>query len=236
MVSGRIYPHFCMMARALEEVGERWSLLIVRDLLLGPRRFTDLAHSLGGITPTRLTDRLRSLESAGIVVREPAESGREVWYRLTAAGQDLAPVLDELALWGVQHAFDPPERGEPVHPDHVMQATRVWLERYGQPPSAATSWVWDFPGVYSYTLEYGRGQWTLARGGAEGAAVTVSSTAETWARFLTRPDKRRLPGGDIQLTARAVAAKAFARAFGAKLDSASVRRPAGRSQDRARRG
>jgi DNA-binding HxlR family transcriptional regulator len=235
MVSGRIYPHFCMMARALEDVGERWSLLIVRDLLLGPRRFTDLAQSLGGITPTRLTGRLRSLESAGIVAREPAQSGREVWYRLTAAGQDLAPVLDELALWGVRHAFDPPQQGEAVHPDHVMQATRVWLERYGQPPSAATSWVWEFPGDYSYTLQHTRGRWTLARG-QERAAVTVTATPETWARFLTQPDKRRLRGGDIQLTAKPAAAKTFARAFGAKLDSASVQPPAGRSQDRARRG
>src|SRR6266508_1532647 len=101
LFSGRIYHNFCMMARDLEDVGERWSLLIVRDLLLGPRRFTDIEQSLGGITPTRLTDRLRSLESAGIVVREPAPSGREVWYRLTDVGRDLAPVLDELALWGV---------------------------------------------------------------------------------------------------------------------------------------
>jgi DNA-binding transcriptional ArsR family regulator len=66
----RIYRHSCMMARALEAVGERWSLLIVRDLLLGPRRFTDLARSLSEITPTRLTGRLRQLEAAGLVERD----------------------------------------------------------------------------------------------------------------------------------------------------------------------
>src|SRR5262245_57943206 len=98
MSSGNVYPHTCVAARALEEVGERWSLLVVRDLLLGPRRFTDLARSLGGITPTRLTARLRSLEAAGIVVRAPPTAGREVWYRLTEAGRDLAPVLRALAL------------------------------------------------------------------------------------------------------------------------------------------
>lgn len=218
-----------MMARALEEVGERWSLLIVRDLLLGPRRFTDLAQSLAGITPTRLTARLRSLESAGIVVREPAQSGREVWYRLTEAGQDLGPVLEELALWGVQHAFEPPAGGEPVHPDHVMQATRVWLERYGQRPSGAATWVWRFPGGYDYTLQSSGARWSLARGGAERAAVNVIATPEAWARFLTESGERRLRGDDIQLVAKPAAAKAFARAFGAKLDSDSLRPPARRS-------
>jgi DNA-binding HxlR family transcriptional regulator len=63
----RIYRHFCMTARALEVIGDRWSLLIVRDLLLGPRRFTDLVRVLNPITPTRLTDRLRRLEAAEVV-------------------------------------------------------------------------------------------------------------------------------------------------------------------------
>jgi DNA-binding HxlR family transcriptional regulator len=202
-------------------------LLIVRDLLLGPRRFTDLTQSLGGITPTRLTARLRRLEAAGIVAREPAPAGREVWYRLTAAGQDLAPVLDEPALWGVQHAFEPPVRGEPVPPDHVMQATRGWLERYGQRPARATSWVWQFPGDYTYTLSHRAGRFTLARGQDEGAAVTVRATPAAWASFLTKSDKRRLPGADIQLEAKPAAAKAFAEGFGAKLGSASIRPPAG---------
>ena len=71
----RIYRHFCMTARALEVVGERWSLLIVRDLLLGPRRFTDLARTLNPITPTRLTDRLRLLETASVIERAPAGAG-----------------------------------------------------------------------------------------------------------------------------------------------------------------
>ena len=111
----RIYRHFCMGARALEVVGERWSLLIVRDLLPGPRRFTDLVRSLDPITPTRLTDRLRRLEAAGVLERQPAESGNEVWYRLTDAGRDLGPAIDELAFWGIEHAREPPRADEPVH-------------------------------------------------------------------------------------------------------------------------
>src|SRR5512133_533684 len=109
MDSVRIYRHFCMMARALEVVGERWSLLVVRDLLLGPQRFTDLARSLPDITPTRLTSRLRQLEAAGVVEREPPSGGREVWYRLTDAGLDLAPVVDALTYWGIGHALESPQ-------------------------------------------------------------------------------------------------------------------------------
>ena len=105
-----IYRHFCMGARTLEVVGERWSLLIVRDLQLGPRRFTDLVRGLDEITPTRLTGRLRQLEAAGIVTRESPEVGREVWYRLTGPGRDLEPVIDALTLWGIEHARQPRAR------------------------------------------------------------------------------------------------------------------------------
>jgi DNA-binding HxlR family transcriptional regulator len=221
MDSGGTYPHFCMVARALEEVGERWSLLVVRDLLLGPRRFTDLARSLGGITPTRLTDRLRSLEAAGIVLREPPASGREVWYSLTEAGRDLGPAVDALALWGLKHRSEPPREGEPTHPEHLMLATRVWLERHGTPPTKAVSWTWRFPGEEHYTVRFDGASWTLARGQAKDAAVVVGATPVAWARFLGVPtDARRLPGDDIQLDAPASATRQFAKAFAAKLGTA----------------
>jgi DNA-binding HxlR family transcriptional regulator len=221
MDSDRIYRHFCMMARALDEVGERWSLLIVRDLLLGPRRFTDLTTSLGGITPTRLTDRLRSLDAAGIVVREPATVGREVWYRLTEAGGDLGTVVEALALWGLEHRFEPPRSGEPVHPDHVMLATRVWLTRRGARAAAPVAWVWRFSADQDYTVRFGADTWELSRGQMEPATVTVVATPEAWARFLTAgPEARQLPRDDIQLVGAPAATEALAQAFDADLDSA----------------
>jgi DNA-binding HxlR family transcriptional regulator len=69
----RTYGHFCAVARALERVGERWNLLVIRDLITGPKRFTDLMDRLGGITPKTLSQRLSELEDAGIVIadREP---------------------------------------------------------------------------------------------------------------------------------------------------------------------
>jgi DNA-binding HxlR family transcriptional regulator len=221
--SARIYRHFCMMARALEAVGERWSLLIVRDLLLGPRRFTDLARGLDEITPTRLTSRLRQLEAEGIVVREPPPAGgREVWYRLSEAGSELGPAVDALTLWGIQHARRPPLLDEPVHPLPVMLGTKVWLNRYASLTARGLAWVWRFPEQDDYTLRLGKEGWGLARDGERNAAVTVLSTSPAWARFLTSPRQgRRLPTPEIELEASRGEAKRFARAFGADLDGAS---------------
>jgi DNA-binding HxlR family transcriptional regulator len=219
MDSPRIYRHFCMMARALEIVGERWSLLVVRDLLLGPQRFTDLARSLPDITPTRLTNRLRQLEAAGIVAREPPTTGREVWYRLTGAGLDLAPVVDALTSWGIDHALEPAGAGEPVHPSPLMIGTKVFLRSHAGRLGRPVVWVWRFPGAGEYRIRYQEGAWTLARGNAEGVDLVVDTTLEAWGQFLTARGARKLPRNDIRLVGRAAAVKEFAKAFAAELRS-----------------
>jgi DNA-binding HxlR family transcriptional regulator len=118
----RTYDHFCLTARALERVGDRWSLLVIRDLLTGAKRFTDLMDRLGGITPKTLSQRLRELEDAGIVTADREPGRREVWYRLTPAGADLGPVLDALSRWGLQHAWRRPLPGEPLHAEHLLRS------------------------------------------------------------------------------------------------------------------
>jgi DNA-binding HxlR family transcriptional regulator len=220
MEAERIYRHFCMTARALEVIGERWSLLIVRDLLLGPRRFTDLVRSLNPITPTRLTDRLRRLEAAEVIEREPAQTGKEVWYRLTAAGLDLGPAIDELTFWGIEHARDRPRPGEPVHSDAAMIGTKVWLNRYSAPPPDGLVWLWRFPDDEYYSLRASGGAWELSRGEEAGGAVTVEATQEDWATFLTSPrGSRRLPNRNVRLEGRGPAVRKFAMAFGAQFAS-----------------
>ena len=89
------------MAAALERVGDRWSLLIVEALLDGPRRFNDLGTAVAGIAPNILTDRLRRLERAGVIVGQRySERPVRLAYSLTADGQELAGVLRLLAAWG----------------------------------------------------------------------------------------------------------------------------------------
>lgn len=100
-MKGRSYSQFCPVAYALDLVGERWTLLIVRDLLSGPRRFKDLTDGLPGISTNLLSERLKSLEQQGILSRRvlPPPAGSTV-YELTAWGQALEPVVLELGRWG----------------------------------------------------------------------------------------------------------------------------------------
>jgi DNA-binding HxlR family transcriptional regulator len=95
----------CPVSISLEVFGDRWSLLIVRDLMVrGFRTFGDFEHSGEGIATNILADRLRRLRQAGVVETEADENdGRRVIYRLTAKGIDLAPVLLELLIWGAKH-------------------------------------------------------------------------------------------------------------------------------------
>ncbi|KAA9377821.1 transcriptional regulator [Microbispora cellulosiformans] len=99
----RSYGQYCSVAKALDVVGDRWTLLIVRELLArGPSRYTDLRSGLPGIATNLLADRLREMESAGLVNREDAPPPvATTLFRLTDRGADLASVIDALGRWGV---------------------------------------------------------------------------------------------------------------------------------------
>jgi DNA-binding HxlR family transcriptional regulator len=101
MIGERSYGDPCGIARALDRIGERWALLVVRELLLGPKRFSDLRTALSGISPNVLSQRLRELETTGVLLREklPPPAGSFV-YVLTEVGRELQPVLLALGSWG----------------------------------------------------------------------------------------------------------------------------------------
>src|SRR3954447_14341979 len=101
MATKRTYGDRCGVARALDLVGERWALLVVRELLLGPKRFTDLRAGLPHVGPDVLAQRLRELEAAGILRRgKPAPPGASKFYELTERGAALEPIVLELGRWG----------------------------------------------------------------------------------------------------------------------------------------
>ena len=110
----RTYAQYCPIVRAVEVLGERWTLLIVREMLTGARRFNEMARGLPGLSRALLTRRLRQLEAAGLVER--ADDGG---YDLTHAGQDLRPLVFGLAEWGARHAFGDP-RPEELDPETIM--------------------------------------------------------------------------------------------------------------------
>jgi DNA-binding HxlR family transcriptional regulator len=115
----KTYGQYCPVARALEVVGDRWSLLIVRDLLLAQRGFNELERGLPGISRSLLAQRLRLLERGGVVARELGPDGRARAYGLTAAGRELAPLVDAARVWGGRWAFEDP-RPEEIDPAWLL--------------------------------------------------------------------------------------------------------------------
>jgi hypothetical protein len=121
---------------------------------------------------------------------------------LTEAGRGLEPVIDAVTLWGIEHRLEQPVPSEPVHPEPAMTGTKVWLNSYAPKLPDGLVWVWRFPGEIDFRLELRNGAWRLASGGDPAAAVTVRTTPEAWATFLTSPPaSRRLPGKEILLSA-----------------------------------
>ena len=105
------YGRFCPLSRALDVIGERWTLVIIQELLKQPRRYGALLDRLPGVSTSVLADRLRRLERAGVVAREPGAVGAGVVYALTARGQELEEALRALRRWGAGFLADPTADG-----------------------------------------------------------------------------------------------------------------------------
>ena len=123
----KTYDHYCPVAHALGVVGERWALLVVRELLQGPKRYTDLAEGLPGIGTNILASRLRDLETAGVVTKKtlPPPAASRV-YELTDYGLELKPVMRELALWGAR-SLGPPTADDELFPGWLVNPVEMIL-------------------------------------------------------------------------------------------------------------
>jgi DNA-binding HxlR family transcriptional regulator len=128
----RGYDQYCPVAHALDLVGERWALLVIRDLMHGPKRYTDLATNLG-IGTNILAARLRDLEAGGIVTKRtlPPPSASRV-YELTEYGRELKPALRELALWGAR-SLGPPAIDDELFPGWLVNAVDTVLASIAPP-------------------------------------------------------------------------------------------------------
>ncbi|HEX9896191.1 MAG TPA: helix-turn-helix domain-containing protein [Dehalococcoidales bacterium] len=190
----RIYGYYCPVAHALGVVGDRWSLLIVRDLLRKPKRFTDLLSYLSNITPKWLMLRLRELEEAGVVEREQRQDRREVWYKLTPAGQELRPVVEALWSWGLRYAMRPPLPGEVVHPESAVGTLTSSLNNRGRKLLQPRNWLFNFTTGGPYTLSYNGERWSAREGEVKNPDVTIVTSPEAWATFLAvnRDERRKL--------------------------------------------
>ena len=168
----RSYRQYCAVARALDVIGDRWNLLIVRELLLrGACRYTDLLHGLPGIATNLLVDRLRELEQAGIVYREDAPPPiATTLFRLTPRGEALKAVLAELGRWGA------PLMAEPANEDAYRGHWLASLDLSDQAP--------DEPPV---SIELRTGEEAVTIETIDGAVRTRPGPAETPDAILTGP-------------------------------------------------
>lgn len=119
---GAYVGQYCPLAKAAEMLGDRWTLLILRDLLMGAHRFTDIERGLSGISPTLLAQRLRMLEGLGLVERRRGASRAEYW--LTPVGKDLEPVVLGLGNWAARNFGH-----EPTAEDMNSRVLLLWVER-----------------------------------------------------------------------------------------------------------
>src|SRR6516164_6221440 len=110
----RSYGQYCSIAKALDVVGDRWTLLIIRELMIrGACRYTDLKNRLPGIATNLLSDRIRELEAAGLIRREDAPPPvATTLFHLTGARAELEPVLDAIGRWGIRYMPQPAEGNE----------------------------------------------------------------------------------------------------------------------------
>jgi DNA-binding HxlR family transcriptional regulator len=182
MATRRSYGEACRFAFALDLVGERWALLVVRELLLGPKRFTDLRGGLPHASPNILSERLRELEQAGVVHRRklPPPAASQV-YELTAWGKELEPVVTQLGAWGARSPA-PPEHRE-IGASSIVLALRSLFDAAAA-GDLETSYELRL-GEESFRVGIADGELELDRGTTENPAAAIETDAGTLAALLT---------------------------------------------------
>jgi len=218
-----IYNNYCPVAHALEVVGDRWSLLIIRDLLRKPQRFTDLLLYSNNITPKWLTLRLRKLENAGVIEREKQKDRREVWYKLTPAGQDLRPVVEALWTWGLRYAMWPPRSGEVVLPEMAMSTLTASLNKRNRKLLQPATWLFNFTPGGPHTLSFNGEHWSTQEGEVANPDVTVLISPEALATFLAvKRDERSRYAQTMQIAGARERVEEFMHTFGLRDEKAQL--------------
>src|SRR5713101_2262747 len=199
------YGQACAIARALDIVGERWSLLLVRELTLGPRRYRDLATGLPGIPSNVLAARLKDLQAAGVITRRTLPAPTDVTvYELTGAGRALQPALTELLHWGLRYAPGPSQHA-------AAQPGWALLAAAGGPAALPGGQTCELRvGPESFFLGSDAGQLTVRRGPAPDGDAVVTMPADTLYSLMTGQTtvtdavRHSTVDGDTQIARRAL--------------------------------
>ena len=202
MVTRRTYDDGCAAAHALDLVGERWALLIVRELLLGPKRFTDLRAGLPHASPNVLAQRLRELEEAGIVRRRrlPPPAASKI-YELTDWGEELEAVIIRLGRWGARSPSKPGDA--PLGVDSLILSFKTMFD-----PGAAEGFE------ASYELRIGE-SFEVERGSIERTDAAIEADSATLAELVYqgRDLAEALRSGDVKVEGNEASVERFLTLF-----------------------
>jgi len=168
------YQRFCSLARGLDLIGERWTLLIIQELLFGPTRYNELRRQLPGIGSNVLAARLRKLEEHEIIRRVPAAVGQGVLYEATQRGKDLGPAIIELRKWGL---------GEQLMLDAPAEIATHDLSYGVSPDQQLDEYQWTVDGVHT-TLKIKGTVLTQEPGPATKPAVSITTTKRWMAQLV----------------------------------------------------
>ena len=208
----RTYCDGCAAAHALDIVGERWALLVVRELLLGPKRFTDLRAGLPAVSPNVLAQRLRELERAGVLRRHklPPPAASKV-YELTEWGMELEPVIVRLGRWGARSPSKP--RDAALGVDSLVLSFRTMFAPHAAGGLRASYELRLGEDVFVAVVDDGR--FEIARGSAEKHDATIETDAATLAALAYEGSDlaEALSAGEVKIEGDEAAVERFVRLF-----------------------
>jgi DNA-binding HxlR family transcriptional regulator/putative sterol carrier protein len=212
MVMERPFVDGCAAAHALSLVGERWALLVVRELMLGPKRFTDLRVGLPNVSPNVLAQRLRDLEEVGVVQKRklPPPAAAQV-YELTEWGYGLEPVLIQLGRWGVHSPLLPHDGTLGV--DSLILSFRTMFDAKTAKGLKATYEL--RLGEDRFRAVIAEGQLELVRGNASQPDAVLETTPATLTALVYQGHNldETLRSGEVKLTGDKIAVKRFLKLF-----------------------
>jgi DNA-binding HxlR family transcriptional regulator len=200
VISERSYNQYCGVARALDLVGERWALLIVRELVLGPKRFTDLREGLPGVATNVLSNRLRQLERDGIVGRRrlPPPAPAQV-YELTEYGRELVPIMLALGRWGAS-TMGPRTTVQSIRSEWLAVALKAFFDSESARGLRAAIGL-DLDGA-RFTLRVDDGRLEITPGDGVPVDLSVVSDTELLIQFLAGAPVSVTAEGDRDLLER----------------------------------
>ena len=213
MPTRRSYADACGAAHGLDLIGDRWALLVVRELILGPKRFTDLRDGLPGISPNVLTQRLEELESANIVRRRKLPPPGGAWvYELTEWGAELEDIIKRLGRWAVRSPLR--QSDLPIGTDSLMLSFRTMFD--GASAAGLDASIELRIGDATFRARVARNKLTLVRGAATDPDVVITASSPNALAAIVYgglPIADAQREGDVQVTGNKTVVKRFVSLF-----------------------